>query len=65
MSPLPVATRALNFGLYVFRVVVIDPSFANDSTETPSLFGGLKSGSTIGVSANQFRQAVVKWVWGK
>jgi hypothetical protein len=28
-----IATRALNFGLYCFLVVVIDLSFVNDSAE--------------------------------
>ena len=29
-----IATRALNFGLYCFRVVVIDPPSLNDSAES-------------------------------
>src|ERR1700722_13649453 len=39
-----IATRALNFGLYCFLVVVIDLSFVNDSAENLSLLPGLKSG---------------------
>ena len=38
-----IATRALNFGLYCF-LVVIDLSSVNDSAENLSLLPGLKSG---------------------
>src|SRR5208282_1874894 len=38
-----ITTRALNFGLYCFLVVVIDLSFVNDSAENLSLLPGLKS----------------------
>src|SRR5208283_2732896 len=38
------ATRALNFGLYCFLVVVIDLSAVNDSRRNLSLLPGLNSG---------------------